>query len=51
MKAAALTGALAVSGRLLEGEAGAATPPIDKDLDGVITYMPIPMSGPAASTS
>lgn len=36
MKAAALTGALAVSGRLLEGEAGAATPPIDKDLDGVI---------------
>ena len=30
------TGALAVSGRLLEGEAGAATPPIDKDLDGVI---------------
>ena len=35
-KAAALTGALAVSGRLLEGEAGAATPPIDKDLDGVI---------------
>ena len=36
MKAAALTGALAVSGRLLEGEAGSATPPIDKDLDGVI---------------
>ena len=31
MKAAALTGALAVSGRLLEGEAGAATPPIDKE--------------------
>lgn len=36
MKAAALTGALAVSGRLMQGEAGAATPPIDKDLDGVI---------------
>ncbi len=36
MKAAALTGALAVSGHLLKGEAEASTPPIDKDLDGVI---------------
>lgn len=36
MKAAAVTGALAVSGHLLKGGAEAATPPVDKDLDGVI---------------
>lgn len=36
MKAAALTGAIAVSGQLLKGTAEAATPPIDKDLKGVI---------------
>ena len=36
MKAAAVTGALAMSGHLLKGEAEAATPPIDRDLDGVI---------------
>lgn len=36
MKAAAVTGALAMSGHLLKSEAEAATPPIDRDLDGVI---------------
>ncbi len=36
LKAAAAAGALAASGRLLGGEAEAATPPIDRDLDGVI---------------
>ena len=36
MKAAAVTGALAMSRHLLKGEAEAATPPIDRDLDGVI---------------
>ena len=35
MKAAAVTGALAMSRHLLKGEAEAATPPIDRDLDGV----------------
>ena len=36
MKAAAVTGALAMSGHLLKSKAEAATPPIDRDLDGVI---------------
>lgn len=36
MKAAAVTGALAMSGHLLKSEAEAVTPPIDRDLDGVI---------------
>lgn len=36
LKAAAAAGALAASGRLLCGGAEAATPPIDRDLDGVI---------------
>lgn len=36
IQAAAVTGALAATGQWLHGNAGAATPPVDKDLHGVV---------------